>query len=71
MTSVLSFSTVYFGIDIKFDVFDSRVKCLNVYEISNVVRDLSYDTYHFYAPVGTQMALAIINVMLDAESKPK
>jgi hypothetical protein len=47
--------------------FDSRVKCLNVYEIGNVVRDLSYDTYHFYEPVGTQMALAIINVMLDAE----
>lgn len=37
-----------------------RVSCMNLFEMVNVVRDLSYDMAHFKAPVGLQMALAVM-----------
>jgi len=37
------------------------VRCMDLFEMANVVRDLSYDTMsHFKAPVGLQMALAVM-----------
>ena len=35
--------------------------CLNLFEIGDVLRDLSYDLAHFRAPVGSQSALALLS----------
>ena len=41
------------------------VRCLNMFEITNVVRDLSYDFSHFKAPVGPQLALALLTALCN------
>jgi len=45
---------------VKHAVGFKRLSCMNLFEMANVVRDLSYDLAHFKAPVGLQMALAVM-----------
>lgn len=40
-----------------------HLRCINLFEMGNVVRDLSYDLAHFKAPVGPQMALAVLTAL--------
>ena len=42
-------------------------RCINLFEMGNVLRDLSYDLCHFKAPVGTQMALAVLTMLCNDE----
>ena len=36
---------------------------MNLFEMGNVFRDLSYDGGHFKSPVGSQMALAVLTIL--------
>jgi len=45
---------------IKHEIGAIRMSCMNLFEMGNVVRDLAYDLSHFKAPVGLQMALAVM-----------
>ena len=38
-----------------------------MFMMGTAVQDFSYDTYHFFAPVGPQMALALVYEMLHDE----
>lgn len=39
--------------------------CLNLFEVGNALRDLSYDTCHFKAPVINQLGLAVVTTLCN------
>eukprot|EP01036_Dinobryon_divergens_P035556 gene35556-46108_t len=45
-----------------------RLHCMNLFEVGNIFKDLSYDGAHFKAPVASQMALAVLTVLLNDEA---
>jgi hypothetical protein len=44
---------------------ERKVHCMNLFEMGNVVSDLTYDMAHFKAPVGVQMALAVVTALCN------